>query len=523
MLSEEKEVLGYIKEAFALRAQELYKPAIEMLYKALAMDNDNIEVLFQLGELYSLMHNHARALGYLEQVLNQNPNHKETLELIQKIYLKENDYKNSLNYAQKVFEIEKTPNNLKQIIKLLGKLNLTEELLAYKTSEACNEDVLYEIANAMYQNRNVTEAKSILETYSNNQNAKILLGKIYFDENNLEKAREIFFEFPKTTENSDVLNYQGLFALEDMNFVEAIKCFSKATAIDKNNPIYFYNLGNAYFFNGWMEESQKAYSQAIYLSPDNMDYRYALAYLYYEIQSFDKCKKEVDAILSTCTQHNQARILQALLLNNDKEYMQAKTLLEENIRNGYEDDFTLVSLGKTYNNLDMFEKAEKTLSKVLERNPQNLNCISDLADVYIKQKNFDKALELAQKTIELNPNYIYGYVLGARIAYLKEDYEKTKEFAQEALSLDMNCSEGYYYLALVRFNEEDYEEAIECMKRAITYDVTNPLYYAEMSKIYKAKDDIKTALEYISEAESIDNSTEYKLIYKELAALNRKK
>ncbi|MBQ8168301.1 tetratricopeptide repeat protein, partial [bacterium] len=83
--------------------------------------------------------------------------------------------------------------------------------------------------------------------------------------------------------------------------------------------------------------------------------------------------------------------------------------------------------------------------------------------------------------------------------------------------------EGYYYLALVRFNEEDFEEAVECMKRAITYDVTNPLYYAEMSKIYKAKDDIKTALEYISEAESIDNSTEYKLMYKELAALNRKK
>ena len=43
-----------------------------------------------------------------------------------------------------------------------------------------------------------------------------------------------------------------------------------------------------------------------------------------------------------------------------------------------------------------------------------------------------------------------------------------------------------------------------------------------MSKIYKAKNDIKTALEYISEAESMDNSTEYKLMYKELASLNRK-
>ena len=52
MLSEEKEILEYIREAFSLRSQELYKPAIELLYKALDMDNDNVEVLFQLGELY---------------------------------------------------------------------------------------------------------------------------------------------------------------------------------------------------------------------------------------------------------------------------------------------------------------------------------------------------------------------------------------------------------------------------------------------------------------------------------------
>ena len=67
MLSEEKEVLEYIKEAFSLRSQELYKPAVEMLYKALALDNDNIEVLYQLGELYALMQNHSRAAGYLDQ------------------------------------------------------------------------------------------------------------------------------------------------------------------------------------------------------------------------------------------------------------------------------------------------------------------------------------------------------------------------------------------------------------------------------------------------------------------------
>ena len=85
MLSEEKEILGYLKEAFKLREQKIYKQAVEMLYKALNMDNDNIEVLYQLGEIYSLMNNFERSLGYLEQVLSIQPDHLESLKLIEKI------------------------------------------------------------------------------------------------------------------------------------------------------------------------------------------------------------------------------------------------------------------------------------------------------------------------------------------------------------------------------------------------------------------------------------------------------
>ena len=68
----------------------------------------------------------------------------------------------------------------------------------------------------------------------------------------------------------------------------------------------------------------------------------------------------------------------------------------------------------------------------------------------------------------------------------------------------------------------DLDEAIECMKRAILYDLNNPKYYAKMSEFYKEKEDYKTALEYISEAESLDNSNEYKFMYSELVKLNRK-
>ena len=48
---EDTQVIDYIKQAFELKESKNYKPAIEMLYKALEIENDNVEILFQIGEL----------------------------------------------------------------------------------------------------------------------------------------------------------------------------------------------------------------------------------------------------------------------------------------------------------------------------------------------------------------------------------------------------------------------------------------------------------------------------------------
>ena len=65
-----------------------------------------------------------------------------------------------------------------------------------------------------------------------------------------KKISEIFLKFGKNTQNPEILNYQGLFAMDEMKFIDAIKDFSKASSIDKTNPVYLYNLANAYFLNG---------------------------------------------------------------------------------------------------------------------------------------------------------------------------------------------------------------------------------------------------------------------------------
>lgn len=521
-----QETLELIKQAFDLKSQNCYKQAIEMFYKALETETDNIEILFQLGELYFLLNNFQRAEHYLEKVLSFNPKHVESLRIIEKIHIYSNDYTKAFSVAKDIFNIQKNEENLLNLIKIASKKGDLNKIEEFVDSELNNDLIFYEIAKAYYNNRKLKEAKDYLnkalELNFENEKALILLGKMYFDENEFDKSKEIFNSISKTSENPEVLNYLGVFSLEELRFTDAIKFFSKASNIDKKNSKYLFNLGNAYFYNGWIKESVTSYMQAICLAPENLDYRYSLAYLYYDRKFYDKAQKEIDYILENNPDYALAHTINALLKYEKKDYLGAKAELETNIKNKNDDNFTLVSIAKVYSELSMFDKAENALKIVLTRNPDSLNYKCQMAEILISEHQPDEALKLADEIISENENYISAYITAAKAFLLKKDIEKVKEYSQTAISLDMNYAEGYYYLAQARFEEKDYDEAIECMKRAITYDIENAEYYAKMSEIYQAKEDFKTALEYIKEAEDISGSADYRTRYQKLASANRK-
>ena len=364
-----QETIKYIKQAFELKSQQCYKQAIEMLYKALELENDNLEILFQLGELYYLLKNFPRAAGYLEKVTAKNSEHIESLNILKQIHIFQNEYKEAYQISERVFNIQKTSKNLSELIKIAAKTGSIDKIKEFEKSDIADGNVVYCCAKAYYDNSKLDDAKralnNALELEPDNEDALVLLGKIYFDESEFDKSKEIFNRFSKTSENPEILNYLGLFALEDMKFIDAVKYFSKASALDKQNHKYFYNLANAYFYNGWFDEASKAYLQAICLAPDIVDYRYSLAYLYFEDKKFDKAQKEVDYILSFDKNHPQTKVLNALLKFENKDFLGAQNELESNLKSGIEDNFTLVSLSKVYSELGMYEKAENTVKKLL--------------------------------------------------------------------------------------------------------------------------------------------------------------
>ena len=62
----------------------------------------------------------------------------------------------------------------------------------------------------------------------------------------------------------------------------------------------------------------------------------------------------------------------------------------ENIKKGYNDNFTKSALSRIYTELNIYGKAEELVNEIIEQNPDNLNYLSDLAEIHIREKNYDK-------------------------------------------------------------------------------------------------------------------------------------
>ena len=59
----------YIKKAFEYKNAGDYKNAMDFFYKALAVENNSVEIMNELASLYSLLCQYDRAISLYEQII----------------------------------------------------------------------------------------------------------------------------------------------------------------------------------------------------------------------------------------------------------------------------------------------------------------------------------------------------------------------------------------------------------------------------------------------------------------------
>lgn len=506
------EVVDYIKKSFELKHEGQYKPAIEMLYKALSLDGDNIEILAQLAHLYELLGNFQRALYYVEKVLESDKNHLDCMLLLKEIRIAQGEFEEAKKVAEKIYEIQPTPANMAEKIKILNKLGEFDKICELEKSEKeLNDEVLHEIACACLNNGDLPKALEMLQSAhkKNDKNEKnvLLLAKLYYENGDFENSKKLFSELEKISQSAEVYNYLGLFKLNERLYEKAIAFFSKAQKKEEQNAQYTYNLASAYFLKGWFDEALKYFTRSIALEPDNVNYHYSLAYVFYQKKQYDKALMELNFIKTLDDRHEMSMVLNALIIAKQGDLLNARNQLEEIIKSNPDDDFAISALSKIYKEFSQIDLAKQMIQRALELKPDSTDYLSDLIELEIEQKNYEKALEMAEKMVSLNEKYVYARVSLAKIYLELKDFENLYDTAQKIIKIDPNCPEGYYYNAIALFEQGDTVFAIESLKKSISLDLNNAMLYVKMSEFYQDLNDIKLAYDWAKEASEIDGQS----------------
>lgn len=522
MDNKRKEKLEYIKKSFELKNSKKYKEAIEFLYKALEFTNDsqedNIELLSQIGDLHILLNNHERALDEFQKALSLNKNHTHSIQKCYEIYTETNQLNKALKIAQKMCEDNKTTQSYYNLINILIKLEKYQD--AFEIFNSLDEkikmdvDLLYLISTISKDKKKII-LERIVEIDEGNEKANADLAEIEYNNKNYEKVIQYCINLPE--DNPTALYYLAKIEANRQNHTKALDLLSKAIKTNQDKYDYYLDIAKVYMDISWLNEALMALKQSINYSinkniKNDLDEKYFLSgWVLIKQNQPSKALLNLNAIDKKSNLYSKAQILiQTINLKNSNL---SKALLELEKHSKFEQDnpILLDTLAATYKELKLNKKAIDTYKKALKYYPDSIYYTLELIDLLIDEKKYEEAFKYIEKFNEKNKNCASIYNSLARIYYRLSDLNKALESINVYLKLDENKAESHYFKGLILNDLQNYEEAKDSIYTAIRINPSEAKYYSQMARSYFALKEYENALLYAKEAIEINpNEINYK-------------
>lgn len=317
-------IKSILQEGFVLKSRGFYKHAIETFYKALEVDNSSNELLLEIADCYYNIKDYERAINYIEQILNKNPIHIDSMKLLKQIFIDKQAWDETVQIAKNIYSITNESNDLAEIFYFLNKLGKFEEIFEYNL-ENLSHKIYYELAFAKYMLLDFVNA----EIYINKALAEkeltkyiLLKGEILYKQNKEDECIPLIEKLNYNSDNYKELCFIGLIKQYLGEYKISIEMFKKAIKLNKASDELYYYCASTYFKMGEISYAKKYYNLAISLKPDNQNYHFALANLYYSEKNYKRAFEELNYDFF------EANLLKAIILYDTGYVALAKKQLE---------------------------------------------------------------------------------------------------------------------------------------------------------------------------------------------------
>ncbi len=415
-----------------------------------------------------------------------------------KVALKEKDYKGASEYAEKIINVY--PDQLKSWLLLIDTLIAEDKIdeAILRSKEALNiknnNDAINYIIGKLYLDKKDND-KAIQYfhnslTLNNNYNSsKLGLALAYINQENFSQALTVINEFLE----SDDKNIQGIntiaFCYNKLNeFDKSIEYYKKSLDLNNSQPSVHYSIGSILTILERYDEAIPYYEEAINhnLMDPNLYNNFGQTLI------FKKNITDSERIYLQGLEVFKDNLLLinnlALLYLNSNQLDEAEKLLFRSIELKEEQFDVLTNLGNIYALTNQPIKAVNFYRKALNIDKDNYIILNNLGKVLNDLGKFDEALDYINKSINIKKDYAKAHNNHSSCQYSLGNIDKALDSGKKALKYgkDKNdLSEISNNLGNCYKVKGNKDKAIHFYNKAIEYNIA--CYEAYMSLVYLEK------------------------------------
>lgn len=280
------------------KSQNKFKEALVQLEKMHQDDLQNIDVMIELGRLYSWIQDYDKSFFYFNKVLEKDPENYEAQLGKARVYSWTNKTSQSIALLDKL--LQKHPHNA-EVLQVLGRVygwsgKYEESIQAYQKILKKNPsdiEALKGLADTYLWGDKLSKAinteEKILKLYPNEVDSMLRIGSIYARMGALDKAL-FWYEKASVAEphRSDIHALLGMVYAYSSRMDEAAKELKKSIQLQEGNISNYVSLGRVYSWQANIEESKRLYEKALKVDPHNIEALNGYAQVHYFNGEWDR-------------------------------------------------------------------------------------------------------------------------------------------------------------------------------------------------------------------------------------------
>ncbi len=428
--------------------------AESLMKKALALSPGNLHYQMAMADIFILSDRLPDAIAVYE---TQTGAHPEDINIHQKL---------AYAYAYN-----------KQYNQAIAVLNHMETLTGPSLETGMQKQRIW--INQEAYDEAIAEAENLLGFYPNESMLLELLGDLYMETGQAEKAAEVFEGLLENNPDNymamlllaDVYQEKGeeqrafsmlleAFEHQEMDMEGKVRVIYSYMRMSENNPHYLQwaqelsevvtdshpNEAEVHLIRGDIEmfadnidAAREAYLKGINMDPSNLSVWRQILGLDLQLQDFEAMRNHADMALEYYFEQPVLFLFAGLAHLQLKDYEEAASLLEHGLSLAVADEDLrqdlLSMLGDTYFQLDVHDMSDDYYQRALEINPENATVLNNFSyHLALRKERLEEALEMSKKANRLdldNPAFqdTQGWIL-----YQMGNYQQAEQWIRQALN-----------------------------------------------------------------------------------------